>query len=79
MLLDIYTQQQPYRLAMMMAPSWPQKTAIKPEKARARRSEEWSGIYGVQSKKSKHGRLDEMQGFGEGRWREKLATRQRFS
>lgn len=53
-LLDIYTQQ-PYRLAMMMAPSWPQKTAINPEKARARQSEKQSGIYGVQSKKSKHG------------------------
>lgn len=37
-LLDIYTQQ-PYRLAMMMAPSWPQKTAINPEKAGARQSE----------------------------------------
>ncbi len=36
--LDIYTQQ-PYRLAMMMAPLWPQKTAINPEKARARQSE----------------------------------------
>lgn len=35
--LDIYTQQQ-YHLAMMMAPSWPQKTAISPEKVPARQS-----------------------------------------
>lgn len=37
-LLDIYTQQ-PYHLAIMMVLSWPQKTALSPEKAHMRQTE----------------------------------------